>query len=97
MNSTKLICKELFFNSELDEAAFFEWVEKISSIQDCKGIVDELHLEVKCDINDDELRELIALFSRYEVDMSQLKQLATDNNKKWFQNEQAYWYTDIFG
>lgn len=96
MNNIILICKEVFFYSDLDEAVFFEWIKKIASIQDCKGVADELHLEIKANVSDDELREIIALFSRYDIDMTRLKQFVTDNNKSWFQNEQAYWYSDIF-
>ncbi len=96
MNTTTLICKDIFFYSDLDEAVFFEWIKKIPSIQDCKGVADELHLDVQIGMSDHALRNLIALFSRYAIEMNDLKQFVTDENRQWFQNEKAYWYSNIF-
>lgn len=96
MNTITLICKDIFFYSNLDEAVFFEWIKKISSIQDCKGVADELHLDVKVAMSDDALRNLIALFARYAIEMNDLKQFVTDENRQWFKNKQAYWYSNVF-
>ena len=96
MNTIILVCKEVFFYSDLDEAVFFEWIKKIESIQNCKGVLDEFHLEVSLGVDDDDLREIIALFARYNIVMSQLRQLVRDDNKAWFKNKQAYWYLNIF-
>jgi len=48
-------------------------------------------------VSDADLRELIALFKRYNVSMKQLGQLKTDKNQHWFEgNETAYWHLDVF-
>jgi len=42
------------------------------------------------------LRELIALYRRYDGKMSELEQFANDTNRSWFQNPAAYWYKAVF-
>jgi hypothetical protein len=43
------------------------------------------------------LRELLALFYRYKIEMSQFSVFLSEKNKKWFyDNKQAYWYKKVF-
>ncbi len=99
-NNIKLICRAVSFFSQGDEHAFFEWINKITSIVKYNGVLDELHLFVKSkNINDGDLRELIALFYKYEIkDATQLQIFLNAKNKKWFfDNGEAYWHEIIFG
>jgi len=44
------------------------------------------------------MRELLALFYRYKIDMKQLQIFLNKNNKQWFQdNTKAYWHRRVFG
>lgn len=94
-----LTCKSVLFFSHHDEDAFFEWLEKIGSIEDSKGSRDVLYVYMKSnEIPDDDLREIIALFYRYAVDMKQLQIFLNKDNKEWFyEKPREYWYDYVFG
>ncbi len=97
-NKNTLTCKGVRFYSPKDEDAMFEWIKKINCIDNISGAGDELYLHIASDkLNDNELRELIGLFFRYKIDMKQLKQFKTDDNKEWFATEGSYWFKPIFG
>lgn len=95
-NDILLVCKEVLFYSDHDEASFFEWINKISAIQSYEGVSDKIQLCVARGVQDNDLRELIALFYRYTIDMKQLQQFVTDINQSWFTNKQSYWYSKVF-
>ncbi len=103
-NATKtdkntLICKRVIFYSPVDEIAFFEWLRHGAYIANVKGVKDAIHLIVTRDeLLDADLRDLLALFYRYKIDMKQLKRFMTKNNKKWFyEGKKAYWHKQVFG
>lgn len=98
-NNNILVCKSVTFYARKDEDAFFEWIKKIECIDDFKGIGKELYLYIACsDLHDHDLRDLLALFYRYKIDMKQLTRFLTPTNKSWFHdNQQAYWHKDVFG
>ncbi len=49
-------------------------------------------------IPDEDLRELIALFYRYKVDMKQLEIFLNNDNQAWFyEGKKAYWHKRVFG
>jgi hypothetical protein len=92
-----LIAKEVVFYSPHDENAFFEWINRISCIEEPRGVGSELHLKVRPP-SDAQLRELIALFCRYHISSRQLAQFETTENAAWFRhNDKAYWHVEIFG
>ena len=94
-----LICKRVTFYSQNDETAFFEWLKRINCIGEIKGVGDELHLQIlRKQISDANLRDLIAIFERYKIDMKQLAQFLNDKNKVWFkENSKAFWLKKVFG
>ena len=94
-----LICKQVSFYSEGDEISFFKWLKEIEAIKDIKGIGDEIQLAIKnSNIDENSLRELIAIFYRYKIEMSQLKQFLNEGNEYWFKaNDCAYWKKGVFG
>jgi hypothetical protein len=98
-NDNVLVCKRVRFYALKDEDAFFEWIKKIDCIENFFGIGDELHLEiVSDDIHDYNLRDLLGLFYRYNIDMKQLKRFLNNDNKKWFKEGKVkgYWYKRVF-
>lgn len=99
VNKIVLICKKISFYSSHDEAAFFQWLQKNDCIDAIEGIGNELHLSIAADeLHDHDLRELLAVFYRYKIDMAQLKRFLTPENKKWlYDNKKAYWYKRVFG
>ncbi len=94
----KLICKEVLFYSEGDETTFFEWLKKIDAIKDIKGVGNEIQLKIESEVIEDySLRELIAIFARYSIDLNQLKQFLNKDNKEWFyDNDLAFWRKETF-
>lgn len=99
MENVKLVCKSVWFYSKIDEEKFFEWVQDIKSIARINGVGDELYLFLtSSDIADDDLREIIALFYRYKIDMKQLTIFLNAKNKEWFfGSPKGYWHRRVFG
>ena len=59
--------------SEGDEQAHFSWLAHISSIRSVKGVGSRLYLEIDTGaLSAEDLRELNAVYRRYEGDISQL-------------------------
>ena len=48
-------------------------------------------------LNDENLRELVALFSRYDCDLRQLSQFLNDDNRHWFADPRKFWHVSVFG
>jgi hypothetical protein len=81
-----------------DERAFFEWARRIPCVTRLEGVGGELRLHVRGRrISQNCLRELVALFHRYDVAMSQLAQFETTSNRSWFRSRSAFWYGPVFG
>lgn len=95
----KLLAKAVKFRSELDEKMFFSWLYEVSAIANKYGEGTDIILEIKSQkISDDDLRELVGLFDRYDVDMRQLSQFLSRDNEKWFKlNTKSYWHKKVFG
>ncbi len=86
------------FYSEGDEISFFNWIKSINCVKKSEGKGDTIVLHIKS-FNPSNvcLRDIIALFHRYNIEMSQLKQFLNDKNKEWFfNNKKAYWHTKVF-
>jgi hypothetical protein len=93
-----LSCKSIWYYSPSDELFFFEWLKRIPSIIKIEGLKDTLYLTVQStELPDADLREIVALFYRYKVDMKQLAIFLTDTNKRWFYLKTAYWFRRTFG
>lgn len=100
MTSIQLIeleATDIRFFSELDEVAFFDWLGKLSCIQKNEGRGNKLYITVNSAIVDeDDLRELLALFHRYGIAMRQLEVFNRPEFAEWFHNKEAYWYITVF-
>ena len=98
-NENILNCKSVKFYSRKDEDVFFEWIQKIDCIDKTSAYLNMLYLHIASnELHDSDLRDLLALFFRYHIDMKQLKQFLTDDNKKWFfGNPKGYWHKQVFG
>jgi hypothetical protein len=74
--------------SQKDEDHFFGWAQEIG----CVLSVDRGVLSVDAErVADDELRELLALLTRYQLSIEPLRVLANPCNEHWFNDPQAYW------
>lgn len=81
-----------------DEAAFFSWLKSIPGVVAFKGVGRELHIQLKSKrISQSGLRELIALYTRFGGNHSELAQLLTPANQAWLKEPSAFWHTSVFG
>lgn len=93
----ELEAKEVWFFSPNDEAAFFEWVRKIPGVIGSEGRGRSIFLIVdNANVEESDLRELIALFRRYKISMKQLAVFDRDRFSKWFSGKDTGWYEDVF-
>jgi hypothetical protein len=84
--------------SQGDEAAFFAWLNSIPGVVSVAGFGRELHIRLRSKrLSQHSLRELIALYARYDGEMSELAQFATDANSAWFKAPGAIWHRSVFG
>ena len=82
-----------------DEDRFFEWLQSIPCVGEPYGIVRDLFVPIDGNvISDEDLQELIAIFTRYKTDARELRQFLNDENKAWFyDNKEAFWWNAVFG
>ena len=94
----KLTCCHIRYGSPIDEHMFFAWLDRISTVVKYEGRGYKLYIYCSPLVPDESLRELIALFYRYNIDMKQLQQFLRPENKCWFyDNTRAYWRERVFG
>lgn len=86
------------FYARGDEDSFFHWLSSIKSVEKYEGQGRVLYIDINPDLLDQyALKEIIALFHRYDVDMKQLAIFDTAEFSRWIRNKEAYWYPKIFG
>lgn len=54
-------------------------------------------LVISSRLSEASLRDLLALFTRYEIPMAQLAQFRTSKNEHWFAAPNMYWHKRVFG
>ncbi|BDT91495.1 hypothetical protein IFM12275_14710 [Nocardia sputorum] len=87
----------LRYGSPFDEAAFFEWLDKIPAVRSYEGELRTLYIKVDATADDESVYELVSLFHRYHVDMSQLRVFDTERIGEWFRKPESYWHEFVFG
>ncbi|TMP31703.1 hypothetical protein CWB99_00765 [Pseudoalteromonas rubra] len=94
----KLEAKSVKFLSPTDEQSFFDRLNALSGVNDVYGQGFSIIIDTDKSLDDEELREIIALFYRYGVNMKQLRAFLSESNRIWFKhNQQSYWYKKVFG
>ena len=89
----KLTCKTVRFYSQADEWAFFQFAQHIPAVQKLVGEGDALLIHVRARPSDQNLRDLIGLFSRYGIGgASQLARFRHAGNEAWFAAPGTYWH-----
>lgn len=85
------------FFSEADEKMFFSWLDGLPFVRRYEGRGRALHIFVYAEkMNEEALRELIALFYRHDLNMRQLRIFDRPEFNQWFHNKRAYWYESVF-
>ncbi|MBJ3786494.1 hypothetical protein [Devosia sediminis] len=83
--------------SQNDETAMFGWLGRITIVRDVTGEGRDLIIRLKRAPTDNQLRDLLALFFRYKMDMTPLAVLRTAKNESWFSDHDSYWFDGVFG
>jgi hypothetical protein len=79
------------FFSQGDESAFFAWLNKLPFVDRCEGRGRTLYIHVNyAAVDEDGLREMLALFRRYGVGLRQLALFDREEFADWYRNKQAY-------
>lgn len=86
-----------WFYGYKDEKYFFAWLKSIKAIEAFNGYAKGLKLTIRVPISDDDLRSLIALMTRYQLNLKPLSVLATAENTEWFKDPIKFWYQSVFG
>jgi len=89
-----LDCSGVRFGSQLDEKHLFDWAREIQSVVNWEQ--DTLLIRSKR-ISEESLRDLLALFWRYNIPMAQLAQFKNAQNEEWFTSPKTYWHKRVFG
>ena len=88
---------EPMFFSHLDEEMFFVALTKISAVKKIEGRSKSgLHVSIRSRPSDKALRELLGLFFRFGIDMRELAQFLTEENRSWFHGQEKYWFKKVF-
>ena len=86
------------FGSAGDEKAFFDWLQSIPCVEAVLGRSRVLHITLRKQPSNSDLRELIALLQRYRLDMRPLAALRNERNAAWFaENRSSFWHVHVFG
>lgn len=88
------INQPVVYYSQLDEDHFFTWAQEIP----CVKSIDRGYLHIQeTEVNERDLRDLLALFKRYQLSAKPLSALCTPKNAFWFKDRETFWYHDVFG
>jgi hypothetical protein len=86
------------FFHEVDERAFFEWLERVPCVESFQGEgPDQLVVRLRHSPREDDLRQLLALLFRYHANMTQLAKFETEENRGWFRRPDNFWHDAVFG
>ena len=97
MQFIEIEAENVRYFSKNDENIFFEWIKKIPCITDTKGRLSTLYLTVQMDVLDDyQMRDILALFQRYQIDMRTLKKIIKSDFLDWINDPIKFWHYDLF-
>jgi hypothetical protein len=93
----RIVIEESMYFSKGDEKRFYDGLNAVKAIKKIHGQLSELYLEVALsELHSDDMRELLALFWRYGVSLSFLKEVAVKKNFAWLRDTKKFWYKDLF-
>ncbi|MFC8529598.1 hypothetical protein [Nocardia sp. NPDC057227] len=98
MTDVVLEATGVLYYSYNDEAAFFEWLDKVGCVASYRGELRTLHITLEFDtVDEEDLRDLVALYRRYDIDLRELRVLNADTVGPWFSDPARSWHDEVFG
>lgn len=88
--SLQIVASSVRYYTELDERAFFEWLDRMPFVSDYYGVVRDLFIDLNRIPTYDDLWEIIGFCRRYGIDLNQLEKFVTDDNRGWLPDEIAW-------
>ncbi len=86
------------FFSARDEDCFFSWLHSIVAVRAVRGAGTDLEITLAVRLlSQRDLREILALFYRYGIDMRSLRHFDSPRVATWFRDPKAYWHVEVFG
>jgi hypothetical protein len=86
----QIIATGVRYYTNLDERAFFEWLDRMPFVSGYHGVVRDLFIDLNRTPTCDDLWEIIGFCRRYGVDLNQLEKFVTDENRGWLPEEIAW-------
>ena len=87
----------VLYQLDFDEAAFFEWLDKIPAVRSYDGYGRTLEITLDPAVVDEAaLSEFVALYRRYHVDPAELQVFAAHHLGGWFSSPDRFWHKEIF-
>jgi hypothetical protein len=84
------------YYAQLDEDHFFHWLQQIKGVTDVTRVNHGLEVTIDGDFEAENLFDLIALMTRYGLDMKCLRPYCLTVDKTYFADPQAYWFDAVF-
>jgi len=96
--SRELTIKEpVPFFSEGDEDSFFRWLQSIPAVRKVARTPEGLKLTLRQPPDKLSIYELIAVMSRYQLDMRCLRDICESSKERaWFRRKETYWYDSVY-
>lgn len=83
--------------SQLDDDAFFAWLDRIGGVDSYRGERATLYITVTLDeLDEAALNEFVALYRRYNIDPRELRVFNAGKLGSWFSSTERYWHPEIF-
>ena len=92
-----LVATGVTYYHQNDEAAFFEWLDRIGCVDNYRGEDRSLFITLRRRPTKNDLCELLALFFRYSIEITQLVRFETKSNRHWLRDPQTYWHHRMYG
>lgn len=93
----QIIATDILYYHDADERGFFEWLDRMTFVEDYYGAVRDLFINLNRLPTDDNMWEIIGFCRRYGVDMAQLAKFETPENKAWLRDPDMVFCREIFG
>lgn len=91
------IIREPRYFSYLDEKNFFSWLDSIDDVAEVKGSTDGLRVTiVESGLSRSSLSDLIAVLTRYSLDIRPLDGVVSEDDRTWFSEPNSYWQKMAF-
>jgi hypothetical protein len=90
----KIDTQPVVYYSQLDEDHFFAWAQEIPCIKS----IDRGYLHIQeSEVDEQAMRDLLAILERYRLSATPLAALCTPENESWFKDKGKFWHQDVFG